>query len=293
MLVYTEASIQYPASSFRFQYIFPFHFTIFAAAYSCYTLKNKSKKMRRKIVAGNWKMNKDLQGGIELAKTVNRQIEDNGVIVILCTPFIHLTEVRNVITKDSLFLGAQNCASEASGAFTGEVSAEMIKSTGAEYVIIGHSERRSYYHEDDALLNKKTKLALANELTPIFCCGEVLSERQSGIHVNVVRTQIEKGLFDLSPQDFGKVVIAYEPVWAIGTGVTASSAQAQEMHKVIRDLISEKYGNQVADNTSILYGGSCKPSNAAELFANPDVDGGLIGGASLSASDFMGIVTAF
>ena len=238
-------------------------------------------------------MNKDLQGGIELAKTVNRQIEDNGVIVILCTPFIHLTEVRNTITKDSLFLGAQNCASEASGAYTGEVSAEMIKSTGAEYVIIGHSERRSYYHEDDAMLNKKTKLALANDLIPIFCCGEVLQERQSGIHVNVVRTQIEKGLFDLSPGDFGKVVIAYEPVWAIGTGVTASSAQAQEMHKVIRELISEKYGNQVADNTSILYGGSCKPSNAAELFANPDVDGGLIGGASLSAADFMGIVSAF
>jgi triosephosphate isomerase len=169
----------------------------------------------------------------------------------------------------------------------------MIKSTGAEYVIIGHSERRSYYNEDDALLNKKTKLALANDLTPIFCCGEVLQERQSGIHMKVVRTQIENGLFDLTPEDFGKVVIAYEPVWAIGTGVTASSAQAQEMHKVIRELISEKYGNQVADNTSILYGGSCKPSNAAELFANPDVDGGLIGGASLSASDFMGIVTAF
>jgi triosephosphate isomerase len=257
------------------------------------TLLKINQKMRRKIVAGNWKMNKDLQGGIELARTVNRQIEDNGVIVILCTPFIHLTEVRNTITKDSLFLGAQNCASEASGAYTGEVSAEMIKSTGAEYVIIGHSERRSYYHEDDAMLNKKTKLALANDLIPIFCCGEVLQERQSGIHMSVVRTQIEKGLFDLSPEDFGKVVIAYEPVWAIGTGVTASSAQAQEMHKVIRELISEKYGNQVADNTSILYGGSCKPSNAAELFANPDVDGGLIGGASLSASDFMGIVSAF
>jgi triosephosphate isomerase (TIM) len=289
---YPAPGIQYPLS-FSISIInLPFHFTIFGAAYSCYTIKNKSK-MRRKIVAGNWKMNKDLQGGIELAKTVNRQIEDNGVVVILCTPFIHLTEVRNVITKDSLFLGAQNCASEASGAYTGEVSAEMIKSTGAEYVIIGHSERRSYYHEDDAMLNKKTKLALANGLTPIFCCGEVLQERQSGIHVNVVRAQIEKGLFDLSPEDFGKIVIAYEPVWAIGTGVTASSAQAQEMHKVIRELVSEKYGNQVADNTSILYGGSCKPSNAAELFANPDVDGGLIGGAALSASDFMGIVSAF
>jgi triosephosphate isomerase (TIM) len=249
--------------------------------------------MRKKIVAGNWKMNKTLQEGIELAKTVNRQVEDNGVIVVLCTPFIHLTEVRNTITKDSLFLGAQNCASEASGAYTGEVSAQMIRSTGAEYVIIGHSERRSYYHEDDALLNKKVKLALANELIPIFCCGEVLQERQSGIHFEVVRSQVEKGLFDLSPEDFAKIVIAYEPVWAIGTGVTATSAQAQEMHKAIREQVAEKYGTAVAENTSILYGGSCKPSNAAELFANPDVDGGLIGGAALNAADFMGIVTAF
>jgi triosephosphate isomerase len=249
--------------------------------------------MRRKIVAGNWKMNKSLQEGIELAKTVNRQVEDNGVVIVLCTPFIHLSEVSNVITKDSLFIGAQNCAAEASGAFTGEVSVDMIKSTGAEYVIIGHSERRSYYHEDDAMLNKKVKLALAAGLTPIFCCGEVLAERQANNHMKVVKTQIENGLFDLSPDDFGQVVIAYEPVWAIGTGVNATSDQAQEMHKAIRELIAEKYGNQLADHTSILYGGSCKPSNARELFANPDVDGGLIGGASLNAADFMGIVNAF
>ncbi len=249
--------------------------------------------MRKKIVAGNWKMNKTLQEGVELAKTVNRQVEDTDVVVILCTPFIHLADVSKAITKDALFLGAQNCASETSGAFTGEVSVDMIKSTGAEYVIIGHSERRSYYHEDDALLNKKTKLALAAGLTPIFCCGEVLAERQSGKHMQVVKSQIEKGLFDLSAEDFGKVVLAYEPVWAIGTGVTATTDQAQEMHKAIRDLVSEKYGTLVADNTSILYGGSCKPSNAKELFSNPDVDGGLIGGASLSAADFMGIVSAF
>ena len=249
--------------------------------------------MRRKIVAGNWKMNKTLQEGIELAKTVNRQVEDNGVVIVLCTPFIHLSEVSNVITKDSLFLGAQNCAAEASGAFTGEVSVDMIKSTGAEYVIIGHSERRSYFHEDDALLNRKVKCALAAGLTPIFCCGEVLAERQAGNHMKVVKTQIENGLFDLTPEDFGKVVIAYEPVWAIGTGVNATSDQAQEMHKAIRELIAEKYGNPLAGNTSILYGGSCKPSNARELFANPDVDGGLIGGASLNAPDFMGIVSAF
>jgi triosephosphate isomerase (TIM) len=249
--------------------------------------------MRKKIVAGNWKMNKTLQEGVELARTINRQIEDNGTIVVLCTPFIHLTEVSQVITKDSLYLGAQNCASESSGAYTGEISVDMIRSTGADYVIIGHSERRSYYHEDDNLLNKKVKLALAGELIPIFCCGEVLAERQAEKHMQVVRNQIEKGLFDLSVEDFSKVVIAYEPVWAIGTGVNATSEQAQEMHKAIRDLIAEKFGNQVAENTSILYGGSCKPSNAKELFANPDVDGGLIGGASLNAADFMGIVNAF
>src|SRR4030042_3026179 len=174
--------------------------------------------MRKKIVAGNWKMNKTLQEGIELAKTINRQVEDNGTDVVLCTPFIHLTEVSNVITKEPRYLGAQNCASESSGAFTGEVSVDMIKSTGADYVIIGHSERRSYYHEDDALVNKKVKLALAAGLTHIFWCGDVLAERQAGNYLKVVRNQIEKGLFDLSPNEFGKVVIAYEPVWAIGTG---------------------------------------------------------------------------
>jgi triosephosphate isomerase len=248
--------------------------------------------MRKKIVAGNWKMNKTLQEGIELAKTVNRQVEDNGVTVVLCTPFIHLTEVNKVITKDSLFLGAQNCASQPSGAFTGEVSASMIRSTGADYVIIGHSERRSYYHENDGLLQQKVVQALENGLVPIFCCGEVLEERQAGNHMNVVKTQIEKGLFNLTDKDFSKIVIAYEPVWAIGTGVVATSDQAQEMHKIIRGLIVDQYGKEIAENTSILYGGSCKPSNAAELFANNDVDGGLIGGASLTSGDFMGIVNA-
>ena len=249
--------------------------------------------MRKNIVAGNWKMNKTLEEGVELAKTINRQVNEEGVVVIICPPFIHLTEVNKIITKDSLFLGAQNCASEASGAFTGEVSAQMIKSTGADYVIIGHSERRSYYGETDATLNKKVKLALQNGLLPIFCCGEVLREREAGIHMQVVKSQIEKGLFDLSEEDFSKVVIAYEPVWAIGTGVNASPEQAQEMHKLIRDLVADKYGNKVAGNLSILYGGSCKPSNARELFANPDVDGGLIGGASLSATEFIGIINAF
>jgi len=249
--------------------------------------------MRKKIVAGNWKMNKTVHEGIELAKIINRQAEENDVIVILCPPFPHLTEVAGTITKDSLFTGAQNCASEASGAYTGEVSAEMIHSAGAEYVIIGHSERRTYFNETDETLNKKVKLALANDLTPIFCCGEVLAERQAGKHMQIVKSQLEKGLFDLSPEDFGRIVIAYEPVWAIGTGVTATAEQAQEMHKMIREHIAEKYRNAVAGNTSILYGGSCKPSNAKELFSNPDVDGGLIGGASLSAADFIGIVNAF
>jgi triosephosphate isomerase (TIM) len=248
--------------------------------------------MRKKIVAGNWKMNKTLHEGIELAKTINRQVEENEVIVVLCPPFIHLSGVAGIITKDSLFAGGQNCASEASGAYTGEVSAEMIRSAGADYVIIGHSERRTYFNESDEIVNKKVKLALANELTPIFCCGEVLAERQAGKHIQIVKSQVEKGLFDLSPEDFGRIVIAYEPVWAIGTGVTATAEQAQEMHKMIRDHIAEKYGITVASNTSILYGGSCKPSNARELFLNSDVDGGLIGGASLSASDFMGIVNA-
>lgn len=249
--------------------------------------------MRKKIVAGNWKMNKKLQEGIELARSVNDQVSGPDVTVVLCTPFIHLAEVNKVITRESLFLGAQNCASEAGGAYTGEVSAEMIKSTGASYVILGHSERRSYYKEDDGLLNKKVKLALANDLTPIFCCGEVLEEREANKHLSVVKMQIEKGLFDLPAQDFSRVVLAYEPVWAIGTGVVATSDQAQEMHKIIRDHLISRYGKEVADNTSILYGGSCKPSNAVELFANPDVDGGLIGGASLNADDFMGIIHAF
>jgi triosephosphate isomerase (TIM) len=249
--------------------------------------------MRQKIVAGNWKMNKTLQEGIALAQEVESLAAgvNNGAKVILCTPFIHLTEVKKVIKK--ALLGAQNCASEVSGAYTGEVSASMIKSTGAEYVIIGHSERRAYYQEDDAILYKKVQLALANGLTPIFCIGELLSEREANKHFDVVKSQLEKGLFSLSEADFKKIVLAYEPVWAIGTGKTASSAQAQEIHKFIRDTVAAKYGKAVADGVSILYGGSCKASNAKELFENPDVDGGLIGGAALVATEFLGIVTAF
>lgn len=249
--------------------------------------------MRKKIVAGNWKMNTTLQEGVELAKAVNSLVKENDVIVVLCTPFIHLTEVKKVISKKNVFLGAQNCADQKSGAYTGEVAASMVKSTGATHVILGHSERRAYYGETDAILSVKVKLALENGLTPIFCIGEVLEEREAGKHFDVVKKQLNEGLFGLSVEDFSKIVIAYEPVWAIGTGKTATGEQAQEIHKVIREHIASKYGAKIADETSILYGGSCKASNAGELFANPDVDGGLIGGASLKAEDFLGIVNAY
>lgn len=251
--------------------------------------------MRQKIVAGNWKMNKTLPEAIQLAKEVNELVaglKNNDVKVILAPPFVNITEVVKV-AGPNIGVAAQNCADEVSGAYTGEVSAAMVKATGAQYVILGHSERRTYYHETDATLFKKVKLALANNLTPIFCIGEVLSEREAGKHFDVVKKQIELGLFELSAEDFKKVVIAYEPVWAIGTGKTATSAQAQEIHKFIRETIAAKYGKALADEISILYGGSCKASNAKELFANPDVDGGLIGGAALVATEFLGIVTGF
>ena len=251
--------------------------------------------MRKNIVAGNWKMNKTLQEGIALAKELNEALanEKPNCDVIICTPFIHLASVTPLVDSSIIGVGAENCADKASGAYTGEVSAEMVASTGAQYVILGHSERRAYYHETVEILAEKVKLALANGLTPIFCIGEVLEEREAGKHFEVVKAQIEQSLFDLSAEDFGKIILAYEPVWAIGTGKTASADQAQEIHAFIRETIAAKYGKEVADNTSILYGGSCKPSNAKELFAKPDVDGGLIGGAALDATSFMGIVTAF
>ncbi len=251
--------------------------------------------MRKKIVAGNWKMNMNLSEGLTLAGSISKHYLENPsqrAEAVLCTPFIHLAGVSEILKTSKVALGAQNCASEPSGAFTGEVSCDMIKSTGAQYVLIGHSERRTYYNEDDKLLNKKTLLALKSGLTVIFCCGEVLREREQNIYFKVVKNQLEVGLFNLSVEDFKKIVIAYEPVWAIGTGLTASPQQAQEMHSYIRNLIKEKYGKEVADQTTILYGGSCKPSNAAEIFEMPDVDGGLIGGASLKKEDFCAIVDA-
>ena len=207
-------------------------------------------------------------------------------------PFTHLTAVKAVI-GDKLGLSAENCADKVKGAYTGEVSAAMVASTGATYVILGHSERRQYYGETAETLKDKVALALENGLTPIFCIGEVLEERENGTYFDVIKAQVADSLFQLSAEDFGKIVLAYEPVWAIGTGKTATADQAQEIHAFIRGLIAEKYGEQVADDTTILYGGSCKPSNAKELFEKPDVDGGLIGGASLDAESFMGIVTAF
>ena len=250
--------------------------------------------MRKNIVAGNWKMNTTVQEGVALAKEVNDALAagKNNCDVVICVPFTHLVPVAGAIDSKVLGLGAENCAQYDKGAYTGEVSAAMVASTGAGYVILGHSERRQYYGENNDTLKAKTRLALDNGLTPIFCVGEVLEERENGSYNDVVQSQVE-ALFDLAAEDFSKIIVAYEPVWAIGTGKTATADQAQDMHAHIRSVIAGKYGNEIADNTSILYGGSCKPSNARELFAKPDVDGGLIGGAALKADSFMGIVEAF
>jgi triosephosphate isomerase len=251
--------------------------------------------MRKKIVAGNWKMNMDMNEGAALARSLNDYFlgsPPKGKEVILCPPYILLGLVSSLIKASQVSVGAQNCNDHVSGAYTGEISAAMIRSTGAASVIIGHSERRTYYGEDDALLAAKTAEALRNSLQVIFCCGEILPEREQNRHFEVVKRQLENGLFVLSENDFRKCVIAYEPVWAIGTGRTATPDQAQEMHHYIRRLVEKQYGNKVADETTILYGGSCKASNAAELFANADVDGGLIGGASLVSEEFCKIVRA-
>jgi triosephosphate isomerase (TIM) len=252
--------------------------------------------MRKKVVAGNWKCNTTLQEGIELAKAVDKIVAEIGakdVVVVLGTPFTHLTSVVATVDANRIGVAAQNCAAEAKGAFTGEVSAAMVKSTGANYVILGHSERREYYGETSETLNKKLALALANDLTPIYCCGEALNIRNAGTQNEYVINQLAETVFQLSADDFKKLIIAYEPIWAIGTGVTASTEQAQAMHKALRESIAAKFGQEIADETSILYGGSCNPKNANELFASPDVDGGLIGGASMKAEDFIQIINAY
>ncbi len=251
--------------------------------------------MRKKIVAGNWKMNMSLQEGLELAKGLDKALKGKTVHcdVVIGTPFIHLASVVAAIDTNKVGVAAQNCADKESGAYTGEVSASMVASTGAKYVILGHSERRAHYGETHEILKEKVKLALANGLTPIFCIGEVLEEREANKHFDVVKAQLKASLFELSAEDFAKIVLAYEPVWAIGTGKTATPAQAQEMHAFIRETLTAKYGKEVADCTSILYGGSVNAGNAKELFSNVDVDGGLIGGASLGVDKFLPIVEAF
>ena len=253
--------------------------------------------MRKHIVAGNWKMNKTFQEADELIDNIVTCLEndtpDADTLVIVCPPFPYLEMAGDYSDGSYFAVGAQNVSDQESGAYTGEVSAAMLESLEMEYCIVGHSERRAYYHETDEIIAHKVNQLLAHGIRPIVCCGEVLQEREENRQFDVVKKQITDGLFHLSPEEFGKIVVAYEPVWAIGTGKTATPEQAQEMHAFIRGLIAEKYGKEVADETSILYGGSCKPSNAKELFSNPDVDGGLIGGASLKAEDFMGIVNAW
>jgi len=257
--------------------------------------------MRKKVVAGNWKMNMTLDEGKGLADEICQLIKqkplkiiNNSPEVIFFTPFIHLAEVAD-IAKDleGVFVGAQNCYSEPSGAYTGEVSAPMIKSTGSAYVLIGHSERRSLFNEGDKMLAAKASLAIESKLNIVFCCGESLEEREKNNHFDVVRNQLQNGLFWMDEKSIANVMIAYEPVWAIGTGLTATPEQAQEMHAFIRELVGEKYGQQMAENFTILYGGSCNSKNAKQIFEQQDVDGGLIGGASLKPGEFFKIIQSF
>lgn len=253
--------------------------------------------MRKKIAAGNWKMNTSLPEGQQLASEVVNMAKDevkSDVQVILIPPFPFLGAVKSLVGEQgNIHVGAQNCHEQASGAYTGEVSVSMIKSIGATHVVIGHSERREYFGENHDLLASKTRATLDAGLVPIFCCGEKLETREAGEHFKLVADQVAESLYNLSKEEITKVVIAYEPVWAIGTGVTASSDQAQEMHAFIRAELAKQYDQETADSISILYGGSVKPGNAQELFACQDVDGGLVGGASLKSRDFVDIAKSF
>ena len=251
--------------------------------------------MRKQIVAKNWKMNTNIQDGIKLAKAINDFASNYNLEnkeIILAPPFTHLSSIVKEVDPKKISVAAQNCAAWEKGAYTGEVSAEMIYSSGAHFIIIGHSERRQYFNEYNATLFQKVKICLKNSLHPVFCVGELLAERESDKYFEVIKRQLVEGIFGLDSENFGKVIIAYEPVWAIGTGKTATPIQAQGMHKYIRKLISEKYGVTIANETTILYGGSCNAGNAKELFAQPDVDGGLVGGASLKANEFIEIIKA-
>lgn len=253
--------------------------------------------MRNKIVAGNWKMNLDYQQGVSLFSEIVNMVKDEVIArqqVVICSPFIHLHSIAQLANgAPQVAIGAQNIYFEEAGAYTGEVSAVQVKSAGATYVILGHSERRAYFGEDDYVLSKKVDAALKHGLIPIFCIGETREERESGQYFDVISEQLNKGVFHLSNEDFEKVVLAYEPVWAIGTGLTASPEQAQEVHAFIRNAVAEQYNQDLANNTTILYGGSCNPKNAPDLFSQPDIDGGLIGGASLKSRDFVDIVKVF
>jgi len=249
--------------------------------------------MRTRIAAGNWKMNTTIQEGIKLATNINSLISNYDLKnnkIIIATPFTHLHSIMQYVVTSNIEVAAQNCSMYEKGAYTGEVSAEMLKSIGVKYCIIGHSERRQYFNEDNITLYNKVALCLKNEITPIFCIGEKLNERESGKHFEVIEKQITEGLFNFSDKEFSKFILAYEPVWAIGTGKTATPEQAQEIHLFIRNLIKNKYKTEVSENTTILYGGSCNSKNAQSLFSQPDIDGGLIGGASLKAIDFVEII---
>ncbi len=253
--------------------------------------------MRKKIIAGNWKMNLTFDEGQKLTSEIVNMFSDEkvkDVISVLIPPYPHLHPVKKLIgDTPGIFVGAQNCSEKESGAYTGEVSAKILASFGINYVIIGHSERREYFKESNEMLGEKVKIAIANGLTPIFCCGESLEIRNAGTHEPNVKFQLTDSLFRLNASDFSKVVIAYEPIWAIGTGKTATSDEAQEMHLALRRHIASKYGKGIANGTSILYGGSMNASNAADLLSKPDVDGGLIGGASLKSRDFLEIIKSF
>lgn len=250
--------------------------------------------MRRTIVAGNWKMNLNLDQGMQLIDAIVASESSADVLKIIACPFIHTAfAVSKTKHREDIAVAAQNCSHLESGAYTGEISAGMIASCGAKYVIIGHSERRQYFNETNAILSQKVNVALASGLIPIFCLGENMEERNANKHLEVVKQQLKEALYHLSPADFSKLIIAYEPIWAIGTGLTATSHQAQGMHNFIRSEINKKYGKEISENTSILYGGSCNPQNAKELFACIDVDGGLVGGASLKANDFVSIANSF
>ncbi len=252
--------------------------------------------MRKNIVAGNWKMNMDLGKGIQLFNEIQQLLKEEvkgDQEVIICPPYIHLSSLSQLLdSSNNLSIGAQNCHQADSGAFTGEVSASIIASAGAAYVIIGHSERRLYFSESNSLLAQKLDTVLKNGLTPIFCIGETLEQRNTETYFEVIKEQLTETSFHLQGAEYRKMVLAYEPVWAIGTGLTASPEQAQEIHSFIRNLLADKYDQDLANNMTILYGGSCNPKNASELFAKVDIDGGLIGGASLKARDFVDIIKA-